>query len=313
MLNRWHQSDDAKRPSEARDEAEHETAQAEEEHEDAEELSEGDSEEVEDGNEGQEDEDAQSEEQPKRKVADDELVRKIRVDGQEIEVKVRDLERLYGQEASLTKKSQEVASQRARIEEETQKVALATEALLKRAVERYQPYANIDWLVESQRMDPAVLTALREEAVKAYSDVQFLQTELDGYVKQVQTARQKDMQERANATAKALNDPKTGIPNFREVYPEMIRYAVNQGIPQELVNREVDERALRILHKAMMYDRMQKVETKPVSKQPAKVIKGNVNTDAARKITKQQTKVIKGPIDSTEDIANAFLRRWSDK
>jgi hypothetical protein len=60
-----------------------------------------------------------------------------------------------------------------------------------------------------------------------------------------------------------------------------------------------------------MYDLSKSVATKPVSKQPKKVIKGNVNTEATRTVTKNKSKVTTRVMDSTEDIANAFLNRWS--
>lgn len=308
FLHRLHQSDASL--SEASEEDKDETARAEDEHEDAT-LSERDSEDEEDGNEGQEAEDDNSEDDTKRKVvAEDDLIRKIKVDGKEIEVSVKSLERLYGQEQALDRKSKEVAQKRARIEEESQRYATATKTLLDRAVEKYKPYENANWLVLSKQLDEETLAALTQEAQKAYSDVQFLQTELDSHLKQTQELRNKEYQERANATAKALNDPKTGIPDFPKVYPKMVEYAIEQGIPQELIHREVDERTLRILHKAYMYDLSKSVATKPVSKQPKKVIKGNVNTEATRTATKNK-KVINRVMDSTDDIAAAFLNRWS--
>jgi hypothetical protein len=308
FLSRLHQSDASL--SEASEEDHDETARAEDEQEDANELSERDSEDEEDGNEGQEAEAEESEEQPKRKVAEDELIRKIKVDGKEIEVSVKSLERLYGQEVALDRKNKEVAAQRARIEEESQRYATATKALLDRAVERYKPFENANWLVLSKQLDEETLSALQTEAQKAYSDVQYLQTELDGHLKQSQAQREKEFKERAAATSAALNDPKSGIPNFKEVYPEMVKYAISNGIPQEIINREVDERTLRILHKAYLYDRSRTVATKPVSKQPKTIIKGNVNTEATRTVTKNK-KVANRVMNSTDDIANAFLNRWS--
>jgi hypothetical protein len=310
LLQRWHQEDASL--SSASDEEKDKTARADEDHEDANELSDTEaSEDEEDGNEGQEAEEDNSEDDKRKVVAEDDLIRKIKVDGKEIEVSVKSLERLYGQEQALDRKNKEVAQQRARIEEESQRYSAATKALLDRAVERYKPYENANWLVLSKQLDEDALAALTTEAQKAYSDVQFLQTELDGHLKQTQELRNKEYQERAQATAKALNDPKSGIPNFREVYPKMVEYAIEQGLPQEIINREVDERTLRILHKAYMYDLSKSVATKPVSKQPKKVIKGNVNTEATRTVTKNNTKVTKRVMNSTEDIANAFLNRWS--
>lgn len=312
FLSRWHQ-EDATLSSAHDEEEKEETARAEETEEDAQ-LSDEVSEDEEDGNEGQEadaDEEKSEDDDKRKVVAEDDLIRKIKVDGKEIEVSVKSLERLYGQEAALDRKNKEVAAQRARIEEESQRYATATKALLDRAVERYKPYEGANWFLLSKQLDDETFTALQAEATKALSDVQYLQTELDGHLKQAQAQREKEYHERARATAAALNDPKSGIPNFKEVFPKMLEYAVGQGIPLEIVNREVDERSLRILHKAYLYDLSKSVPTKPVSKQPKKIIKGNVNTQNARKVTKEKGKVTNRAMDSTDDIANAFLNRWS--
>jgi hypothetical protein len=61
--------------------------------------------------EGQEDDKSEDEDKPSKKYADDndDTYVKVKVGDKEEEVKVNDLKRLYGQEASLTRKSQEVA------------------------------------------------------------------------------------------------------------------------------------------------------------------------------------------------------------
>src|SRR5574337_877989 len=66
--------------------------------------------------EGQETEEDGEDEDPEaskaKKDAGDDVIVKIKVGDKEHEVPVKDLKRLYGQEASLTRKSQEVAAQR---------------------------------------------------------------------------------------------------------------------------------------------------------------------------------------------------------
>src|SRR5262245_23738397 len=110
--------DDAskKKPSNNETEAneEHESdndAEHEPTDEDAEEPSEDDEE-----SEGGEDDenDADEDDKPKRKFADDsdETYVKVKEGDTEHEVKVSDLKRLFGQEAALTRRSQEVAAER---------------------------------------------------------------------------------------------------------------------------------------------------------------------------------------------------------
>jgi hypothetical protein len=78
----------------------------------------------------------EDEEGAEKAFADDGAYVKLKVDGEEKEVPVKDLTRLYGQEAALTRKSQEVAEQRKQAEAESQKHVSALQVLLTRAQEK---------------------------------------------------------------------------------------------------------------------------------------------------------------------------------
>jgi hypothetical protein len=100
-------------------------------------------------------------------ASDDALV-KLTVDGEEIKIPVKDLKRLYGQEASLTRKSQEVAERRKFAEDEGARYVVATQKLIEKATERFKPYAQIDWAIAAKTLENDEYVALRQEATAAY-------------------------------------------------------------------------------------------------------------------------------------------------
>lgn len=266
--------------------------------------------------ENETDEDENDEGDKASKVASDDYVTKVKVDGKEVDVKVADLKRLFGQEAALTRKSQEVAEKRKQIEDEGAAYVARSSALLKRAEERFEPYAKIDWLVAAKELSTEELSAVRAEAEKAYMDVKFLKEEQEGFLQHVQQQRQSALMEEAKSTIKELQDPEKGIPNFDEkLYDEMRTFAVSSGIPAEMMNSLVSAPAYRIIHMAMMFQKGQKAVTTPVDKKPKKIIKSNKNSDTTRKALnpgKATDAMARLRREGTTDAAsNAFLARWS--
>jgi len=244
--------------------------------------------------EGAEDAEKQdeSEGQAEDDLSDDRKL-KVPVDGEEIEVTLGSLKRLAGQEAALTRKSQEVATARKTLDETATTHIAALDKLLERARQRYEPYSKIDFLVASK--DPNVsgeeLAAVRQAAVAAYEDVQFLEQELGAFSQQLTMRKHAELAAQAKETLKSLSDPEKGIPGFnQQLYTDMRSYAIEQGIPAQVIDQTVDELSLRLLHKAMLYDKGAKKvkEEKPESKKPPKrIVKSTSNPEVARKITKE--------------------------
>lgn len=263
-----------------------------------------------------EDDDAEDSEEdtgPEPKVADDDVLVKVTVDGEEKTVSVKDLKRLYGQEASLTRKSQEIAEKRKAAEEEGAKYVTGLQTLLQRAYSRYEPYSKIDFLVASKELSTEEFSALRQEAQKSYEDVQFLQAELDGVLKTT-TEKQTTLRREAAAEAvRVLSDPKTGIPNWSpEVYDEIRMFAIGAGLPADQVNNYVDPVVIKILHKAMMHDRAKTVATEKKAKAPQKVLKpsNGVNPKAMNDAKKKAQNLSKLRSGDADDIASVILSRW---
>lgn len=258
----------------------------------------------------------------KRKFADEaDAYVKIKVDGKEHEVAVKDLTRLWGQEAALTQKSQTVADERKKVEAELAKNTAVTNKLLESAKKRFEPYSKIDFLLAAQKLSPEEYTALRNEAMAAYQDVQFLESQTDELMKEINTTQQTALRERARESLKELSseDPVKGIPGWSEkTYDELRTYATNKlGVPADIMNNLVDAWGIRIIHKAMLYDKgtTNKVVTTKVNKTPKKVVKTSTTPEASKGTKGSDAQKAMQRLrqsGSEEDAEAAFLARWAD-
>ena len=99
----------------------------------------------------------------KRSAGDDDEVA-IKVGDKEHRVSVKDLKRLFGQEASLTQKSQDLAANNQRALDQIAKAEAGVKRLLDKAATRLKPYANIDWVIAAKEYSTEDLKTLREDA-----------------------------------------------------------------------------------------------------------------------------------------------------
>lgn len=271
-----------------------------------------------------EDEDGDEDETAKdKKYADnDEAYVKIKVGEEEHEVPVKDLKRLFGQEAALTQKSQEVADRRKALDTEATTHAAASAALLERAMKQWEPYSKIDFVLAAKELPAEDYTALREQAQAAYENVQFLKNETGKFYTAMQERQRSELAEQAKEAIKVLSgDPKEGgIEGWStKLYDELRAFAVTQGLDQEVVNNLVDPAAIRLLNKARLYDLSTKkaqVKTVKTNKSPKKIIKSSQSSESTKTATKgTDTKKSMDRLretGSTDDAANAFLSRWKD-
>lgn len=265
------------------------------------------------------------EQQPERKFVDeDEVFVKVKVDGEEREVSVKDLKRLAGQEAALTRKAQEASAHRKQIDEAATVQAVALERLLNRAVEKWQPFAKVDLLQAAQTLDPSELAALRAEMQMRYEDVRFLESELTGITQQVQARQSSDYTKAAQECIKTLSDPVDGIEGWgKPLYGELVAYASSAGLPREIVSGLTDPAAFKIIHKAMMFDRGKQSVTAEKGKTakgklppPKKIVKSSTDVGRTREATGSTKKAADAmkrlsSTGSVDSAAAAFEARWA--
>jgi hypothetical protein len=268
--------------------------------------------------EGDEADEVEEKPEEKKYVDDDEARVKVKVDDEEREVPVKDLKRLYGQEAALTRKSQEVAELRKKADAELVKSATALTTLLQRAKEKLDPYNGVDYDAAARALSPEDMKALRAEQQARAADVQFLEQELSGVVKAAATKQQETIVEQAKACTAALKDDASPhhIPDWGDaVYGQLRDFAVKQGLNVDVFNQITDPAAIKLVHMAQQYQNgISKVKTVTVNKTAKKIVKTSTSPQIGKASKSDQDKAMSRlkRTGSQDAAAEAFLARWSD-
>jgi G:T/U-mismatch repair DNA glycosylase len=259
-------------------------------------------------------EDTEEEAEEARKLSNDDLV-SVTVDGETHQVPAKKLARLYGQEASLTRKSQELATQRKAAEEAVGKTSAVMQRMLEQAEQAYKPYADVDMLIASKTMSDSDFTQLRKEAQQAEDQLKFLREEADTYYSSMRSEQDKLLQEQAQTAVKVLQD---AVPEWsNELYNDIRTYAVAQGLPEEQVNMIVDPNSIMILNKARLYDQGKRVASVKRKKASTKKVMRSQKAPPSNKqlrtekLAKSRAKLHERGSD-IDDIADALMARWEE-
>lgn len=331
ILNRWEDGEtlseeDQEATDEPREEDEDETSEDQSEIQDDEtEQTEEEDETDPDEEESEEPEtDESDEEEVELSGIDDDTQVEIIVDGETQRVSIAALKRLHGQEASLTRKSQDLAAQRKQADAALQKADISYQKLLERAEARAKPYTEVDMLVASRQMDADDFAKLRAEAKDAEDNLKFLKEEADAFYRDAQDQQAKLHQQAASECVKVLQSQ---MPDWgNDVYNDIRAYAVSQGLQQEQVDQYVDPAVIMLLNKARLYDQTKATaETKKAKSKVIRAKDGNkgkkilrstkspVSDDSAvRRAKKAQQMLRSNPSRNgdADDIAEALLARW---
>jgi len=262
-----------------------------------------------------EEESEETEEEVEEVNLSDDTIVELTVDGETKQASLKELKRLYGQEASLTRKSQETANQRKDATEALQRADASLQAMLTRAQDRYKPYEEVDMLVASRQMNPDDFAALRAEAKAAESDLKFLQEEANGFYGELQQKQAVQQQESAKHCIEVLKEK---LPEWNtDLYNDIRQHAINSGLPAEAVNTYTDPNVIMLLHKAMMFDKSKQVAKTKKAKAPTKILRSKKappsKTDI--KISKQKAardRLVSNPPkgNDLDSIADYLVSNW---
>lgn len=265
----------------------------------------------EDTEDDQEDEE-QDESEAELVAFDDDTLVEISVDGESKQASIKDLKRLYGQEASLTRKSQEAASQRKSADEQMQKADASLQAMISRAQERYKPYSEVDMLVASKNMSAEDFTQLRAESRQAEEDLKFLTEEADGFYGYVQQQQAQAQQEQAKECVQVLQRE---IPDWNNtLYNDIRQYAITNGLPEQAVNQYADPNVIMLLNKARMFDQTTKVATVKKAKAAKRVLRTKkappTKTDITRDRQRKNVERLRSSNNDLDNIADVIMSNW---
>ena len=230
----------------------------------------------------------------------------VKAAGEEKEVTLDELMQGYQLGADYTKKTQEVAEQRKAVEAEQQAIQEA-----KQVRDTYaQRLQAIEQFLTGNEDSPEDLAAMKEndpigyavkvaELTEKKEQLAQVRAEQQRLAQQQQAEQQQNMakfvQQEATKLSQVLpefSDPTKG----EQIRNEIRNYGKNVGFTDNELAQVYDSRHVLILHKAMMYDKLQKSKpsvNKKVAKAPKMVKSGTKVKEGSRDLRKQQMNKLK--------------------
>lgn len=215
-------------------------------------------------------------------------------------------------------RSKEILREKKALEDTSQTTRIAAETLYNRAVEKAKAWEGIDWVSALKTLDAESFNALKAEADKDYSDLNFYRDGLQSEVQRYHRRQEQEVQARIQGVVAEISHAETGIPGFNEdLGNKLASYALEMGVPQDRLTDLVHTPIMRILHDAWRYRQSEtaKSKTKPVMKTPTKIVKQSSNSETSRRAatpTKSSAMERLKRTGSQDDAADAFLAMWKD-
>jgi hypothetical protein len=255
--------------------------------------------EAEEGSEDYTDENAEETEYQEEETQEPQRF-KVKVDNEEIEVTLEELQQGYSRTKDYTKKTQALAETRKAVEAEKARIEEAKQLrdtyaqrlqVIEQMLSQPSDNENLAELKESDPIGYAIKVAERAEREK---QLQAVQAEKQRIAQQQEADRQQALQSHLQQEAVKLKEM---IPEFRdEAKAEIARkdirnYAKSVGFSDEELSQVYDSRAVKTLYNAMMYEKLMKGKTDAVKKVQSapKVLKAgnggqlNAENDAAKR------------------------------
>ena len=234
---------------------------------------------AEDGSEDYTDENAEETEYQEEETQEPQRF-KVKVDNEEIEVTLEELQQGYSRTKDYTKKTQALA--------ETRKAVEAEKARIEEAKQLRDTYAQRLQVIEqmlNQNPDNENLAELKESDPIGYAIKVAERSEREKQLQAVQAEKQRIAQQQSQEQQEYLKGHlaqeaqklKEWIPEFRDeakadlARKEIRSYAKSIGFSDQELANVYDARAVQTLYKAMQYEKLMKgkgVATKKVSEAP---------------------------------------------
>ena len=219
----------------------------------------------------------------------------VKVDGKDVEVSLEELMNGYSRQADYTRKSQVLAEQRQKAQEELEATQQERQRYLSQleqynvqADKQLEEFKSVDWTKLKQE-DPSEYMLKRDQYRELQDSQREVAEEQQRLVRKQQEEAQAKWQEELTRQQEIMAqrlpdwaDPEKGPKLKREIKS----FAVKKGFTEQEVNTLIDARSVDVLHKAMLYENL--LDAK-ISKKKAKVVP---------KVTRPGTKTTKAEVDS---------------
>jgi hypothetical protein len=237
----------------------------------------------------------------------------------ENKAKLKELKAAFAERSVVAQRAREIEQARVQAASGHQRAHAALNEMLQRAEKAFEPYSKLNMfaLAKDPNIDAQTLQQLQSDAQAAFANVQYLKTELDANLQAAQHNAQAAQREASVAAVKALMDPKTGIEGFgKQLWGDIHDFAVKQGIPSQTVQALTDPAAIKLIHKAMLYDKQKAAAAAAAEKvvvakaQPKRTMKASSTTQTTQAPRQDAMRSLRrtGSIEDATDAFAASLR-----
>lgn len=249
----------------------------------------------------------------------------IKIDGEEYEVNLAELQAGYSRNSSFTQKSQQLSEQRKAFEEHTtqfvqerdaiqnerQQMYAALENMLQSQVGNFEKFTNINW-EQLHAEDPVQWMTSKEELREAQEKVQaarFQQEQLTVNYQAEQKRAYDEMMEREKLSLREKMPEYFEPEAQQKLGQELVTYAKSEGWSEPEIDGLVNHKHFLALHKAMLYDQLKSTDVKS-KKVKSKPRVARAGTGVSKKeVTKKQRADSIQKLQRTggiKEAANAF-------
>jgi len=248
----------------------------------------------------------------------------IKVDGKDVEVTLDELQAGYSRQADYTRKSQVLAEQRKKAEEELaatqqerQRYVSQLEQFTAQADSKLDELKSTDW-TKLKEEDPTEYMLKRDQYRELQENKRTVEEEqknLQYKSQQEQQAKwQEELVRQQEIMAQRLpewNDPNKGA----KLKQDIKSFALKTGFSEQEVDSLIDARSVDVLHKAMLYDNLLAAK---ISNKKAKVVpkvtrpgspptKGEISSDKvkAQRARLKKTGRVKDATSVIESLMNS--------
>lgn len=239
-------------------------------------------------------------------VADD-AVLKVSIDGEERDFTVAQLKGFAANEAATTAKSEQADLLGGR-------AAAAIQHAMATITEDLADYEGLDWTLAGTQLEPEEfawhrerfngLIAKRDRVLKAAQD-------FTGTMEAAHNER------RAAEAKEAVKVLKSDIPDWSDtLYGEILNYGVTAGLAANEVGNITSPAVIKLMHKAMLYDKGKAAVAKKVNQTPSNVRKAGGREavpDNATRRTSALTKKLQSGQGTDKDAMALLLNGWGIK
>jgi hypothetical protein len=248
----------------------------------------------------------------------------IKVDGKDVEVTLDELQAGYSRQADYTRKSQVLAEQRKKADEELaatqqerQRYISQLEQFTAQADSKLDEFKSVDW-TKLKEEDPTEYMLKRDQYRELQENKRTVQEEQQNLLYKQQQEQQakwnEELVRQQEIMAQRLpewNDPAKGA----KLKQDIKSFALKTGFSEQEVDSLIDARSVDVLHKAMLYDNLL---TAKISNKKAKVVpkvtrpgspptKGEISSDKvkAQRARLKKTGRVKDATSVIESLMNS--------